>query len=165
MSQVKFQGKRRLIDADTGEIIETQVVERSVAGDAGFHKIWLHHILEVVDEVGTAKMRVLMWLLSQADSQNQVMATLDEIAKACDVGKSTVHRLMVALVAADVITRPNRYGPWRLNPSVIFKGDHQKRMNVLYKYRNEAQADLFDASANSDQADPVGTVTPMKKAA
>lgn len=149
MAQTLFRGHRRLIDADTGEIIQTQVVERTVAGDVGFHKVWLHHILELVEEVGNAKMRVLLWLLNRADSQNQVQATVREIAAGAGVGVATVERLMRALISADVITRPYRYGPWRLNPNVIFKGSHHQRMNVLIKYRDEKQDDLFETSSDN----------------
>lgn len=137
-----FQGQRRLVDTTTGEVIDAQVITKTV-GDAGFHKIWLHQILELVDEVGNAKMRVLLWLLSKADAQNQVMATKREIAAACDVGTATVQRLMSALQAADVITETRR-SVWRLNPQVIFKGDYNKRMAVLVKYRDEKQGDLFE---------------------
>lgn len=148
MGQTIFRGHRKLIDADTGEIIQTQVVERSIAGDVGFHKVWLHHILELVEEVGNAKMRVLLWLLECADSQNQVQATVREIAKGAGVGVATVERLMRALINADVIARPHRYGPWRLNPDVIFKGSHHQRMNVLIKYRDEKQGDLFETAGD-----------------
>jgi len=145
MPSTVFRGTRRLVDTTTGEILETQVVERAVsAGDSGFHKVWLGHILDLVEEVGNAKMTVLIWLLKSADAQNQVMATYQEIASATGTGVATVQRLMRALVAANVIARPNRYGPWRLNPSVIFQGDHQRRMNVLIKYRTESQRDLFE---------------------
>lgn len=161
MAKTLFRGTRRLIDSATGEIIETQVVERSIAaGDAGFHKIWLGHILELVQEVGNAKMQVLVWLLKQADGQNQVAATMREIAAGSGVGVATVERLMKALLKADVITRPHRYGPWRLNPEVIFRGDHKQRMNVLIKYRDERQADLFD----QEQAAPA-EVTQLRMAA
>lgn len=162
MGKTLFKGSRRLIDADSGEIIETQVVERSVAaGDSGFHKVWLGHILEIVEEVGNAKMTVLVWLLKQADSQNQVMASIREIAAGSGVGTATVERLMSALVRTNVITRPKRYGPWRLNPEVVFQGDHNKRMNVLIKYRNESQPDLFEQEPGSAG----GVVTPMKRRA
>ena len=94
-----------MVDRDTGELIQTQVIERVVGdGDAGFHKIWLGHILELVEEVGNAKMVVLVWLLKNADSQNQIYASLREIAKATGVGVATVQRLMAALVSADVVT-------------------------------------------------------------
>jgi hypothetical protein len=137
-----FHGERRLVDTETGEIIPAQVVTKTV-GDAGFHKVWLHEILELVDEVGNAKMRVLMWLLSKADAQNQILATKDEISKATGVSRATVTRLMVALRDANVIAETRR-SLWRLNPKDIFKGDHDKRMAVLVKYRYEKQSDLFD---------------------
>jgi hypothetical protein len=50
---------------------------------------------------------------------------------------------MVALRDANVIAETRR-SLWRLNPKVIFKGDHDKRMAVLVKYRDEKQSDLFD---------------------
>lgn len=137
-----FQGQRRLVDTATGEIIDAQVVTKTV-GDAGFHKIWLHEILELVDEVGNAKMRVLMWLLSKADAQNQVWATWEEIGKETGVGRRTIARLMAALKEANVITETRR-SVWRLNPQIIFKGDYSRRMNVLVKYRDEKQGDLFE---------------------
>ncbi|RBM04581.1 hypothetical protein NJLHNGOC_15200 [Novacetimonas cocois] len=141
-----FSGQRRLLDAETGEIIDAQVVTKTV-GDAGFHKIWLAEILELVDEVGNAKMKILMWLLSKADHQNQVVATHQEIADATDTSPKTVQRLMRSLKNAMVIVEVRRTH-WRLNPDVIFKGDHRQRMNVLVKYRTEsAQADMFDLEA------------------
>ena len=137
-----FHGTQRFQNLDTGEIIDTQTVTKSV-GDGGFHKVWLSEILELVEEVGNAKMKVLLWLLAHADGQNQVWATWAEIAKATSVSPKTVQRLMVALKGANVITETRR-SVWRLNPQVIFKGDHQKRMNVLIQYRDERQADLFE---------------------
>jgi DNA-binding transcriptional ArsR family regulator len=140
----RFEGQQRLVNTTTGEIIDAQVVVKT-AGDAGFHKIWLHQILELVEEAGNAKMRVLMWLLSKTDAQNQIWATFDEIATATDTGRRTVARLMAALREANVITETRR-SVWRLNPDVIFKGDHQKRMAVLIKYRDERQGDLSEDS-------------------
>lgn len=145
MTKTLFEGNRTLIDQETGEIIRTQVVERVVGeGDSGFHKIWLGHILDLVEEVGNAKMVVLVWLLKNADGQNQITASLREIASATGVGVATVQRLMTALAAADVVTRQGRYGAWRLNPEVVFAGSGKKRMNVLIRYRQESQRDMFE---------------------
>lgn len=157
-----FHGSRQLQDLSTGELIEAQTITKTV-GDVGFHKIWLGEILELVDEVGNAKMRVLMWLLSNADAQNRIMATKREIAEACDVGTASVQRLMTALKAANVITEVRR-SVWRLNPSVIFKGDHNRRMNVLIKYRDESQKDMFE-EVDPEPAAPAASVTHLHKAA
>lgn len=162
MSKTVFRGKRRLRDEDTGEVFETQVVERAInGGDTGFHKVWLGHILELVEEVGNAKMQVLVWLLKNADGQNQILATMREIAEGSGVGIATVQRLMTSLLRANVIVRPTRYGPWRLNPAVIFAGSHQKRMNVLIRYQDERQGDLFEEQPKPQQAE----VAPIKRAA
>ncbi|RYF50866.1 MAG: hypothetical protein EOO38_04640 [Cytophagaceae bacterium] len=143
MGKTLFEGGRVLRDEVTGELIQTQVIERVVGeGDAGFHKIWLGHILELVEEVGNAKMVVLMWLLKNADGQNQIQASMRDIASATGVGVATVQRLMSALTSADIVTRAGRYGLWRLNPEVVFAGSGQKRMNVLIRYRHEKQRDL-----------------------
>lgn len=139
-----FHGEQKLF-TESGDVIRAHIVSKTV-GDAGFHKIWLHEILELVDEVGNAKMRVLTWLLSKADAQNQVLATLDEIAKATGTSRATVQRLLSTLKKANVITETRR-SLWRLNPKVIFKGDHDKRMAVLVKYYDEKQSDLFDEQA------------------
>lgn len=151
MGKVLFRGMRRLRDEATGEIIETQVVERETSiGDVGFHKLWLGQILELIEEVGNAKMQVLMWLLRQADARNQIQASAREIASGAGVGVATANRLMRALQKADVITRNGRYGVWRLNPDVIFKGTQQARLNVLYRYREE-QGDLFETTTEPDR--------------
>jgi hypothetical protein len=161
-----FRGQRRLIDQATGEIIETQVVERSVAGgDVGFHKIWLGHILELVEECGNAKMQVLVWLLRQADAQNQIAASTRQIADGSGVGIATANRLMRALQRVNVITRNGRYGLWRLNPDVIFRGDYQKRMNVLIRYRDESQASLPFDGVEESAPSPTENVTPIRRAA
>lgn len=165
MAKTVFRGRRRLRDEDTGEVFETQVVERSVAaGDVGFHKIWLGHILELVEEVGNAKMLVLVWLLKNADAQNQILASMREIAEGCGVGIATVQRLMTALQRANVIVRPTRYGPWRLNPAVIFAGTHQKRMNVLIRYQDERQGELFEEQPRP-QDDAAPPISAIKRAA
>ena len=153
MGKTIFRGARRLRDEATGEIIDTEVVERTLdVGDAGFHKIWLGHILELVEEVGNAKMQVLVWLLKQADAQNQIAGSFEKIATGAGVSVRTTHRLLQSLLAANVIARDGRYGLWRLNPDVIFKGGRQARMNVLIRYRDEKQGDLFDDSTDHKAA-------------
>jgi DNA-binding transcriptional ArsR family regulator len=145
-TKTTFSGQHRFVNTDTGEVIDAQVVTK-VVGDAGFHKLWVGQILDLVEQVGNAKMKVLMWLLAQADSQNQVWATWKEVAEATGTSRPTVARLMATLRDANVITEVRR-SVWRLNPDVIFKGGHDKRMAVMIKFRAEsAQADLFDQTA------------------
>jgi DNA-binding transcriptional ArsR family regulator len=147
---VVFRGARRLQDMESGEIIETQVVDKAV-GDVGFHKVWLSEILDLVNEVGNAKMKVLLWLLTHADNDNRIFTTWNEIAEDTGVSIRTISALMAALKAANVASEIRR-SVWRLNPDVIFQGDRAKRMSVMIRYRSEKQADLFDEPAVQPQA-------------
>jgi len=144
----KVMGTEKFINQATGEIIETQTVLKY--GDFDFHKIWLAHILDVIEETGNKKMQILMYFLKSMDSNNRVFATFDQIAKEVGCNRKTVGELVVSLEKADVLVRPAR-GQIRLSPRVIFKGSHSKRMNVLIQYKDESQLDLFDNSQNQNE--------------
>jgi DNA-binding transcriptional ArsR family regulator len=139
---VKVIGTDRWVNQQTGEIIETQTLSKEVKDvDIGFDKLWIGHILEAIEEVGNAKVKVLFWLLKNKDQNNMVTATVRQIAERCEVGEATVKRLMAALRRADVV-RLEWGGRWILNPGVIFKGGHAKRMNVLIRYRSMEQQEV-----------------------
>lgn len=131
------------INQRTGEIIEAQTLSKEVKGDVdvGFHKLWIGHILETIDEVGNAKVKVLFWLMRNMDQSNMVKATVRQIAERSEVGEATVKRLMAALRKADVV-RLEYGGRWILNPAVVFKGGHSRRMNVLIRYKAMEQQEL-----------------------
>ena len=149
IDHVEQRGDSRLQDADvwinqrTGEIIETQTLTKEVKGDVdvGFEKLWVGHILEAVEEVGNAKMKVLFWLIRNKDQGNMVKASINEIAQKTGVGRATVARLTSALRKANVV-RLEYGGRWMLNPAVVFKGGHTRRMNVLIRYQSMKQQEL-----------------------
>lgn len=137
---IKFD-TRSYVDQETGEVIEVQQIARS--GDSDFHKIWLSHILDAVDEVGNKKMKILMYLMSNIDYQNRYVGTYQMIADEVGCHKKTVGELMKTLLEQNIISRPQQ-GVVRVSPDIIFKGSKQKRMNVLLKYGEESdQVDMF----------------------
>lgn len=109
--------------------------------DVGFEKLWIGHILDTINEVGNAKVQVLFWLIRNKDSGNMVRATLDDIAAKTKVSRRTVASLMTALRKADVV-RLEYGGRWILNPALVFKGGHSRRMNVLIRYKAMEQQEL-----------------------
>ena len=143
------RGDARLVGPDvwinqrTGEIIEAQTLTKGVQGDVdvGFEKLWVGHILETVEEVGNAKMKVLFWLIRNKDRRNMIYAGVNEIAEKTGVGRATVARLMSSLRKANVV-RLEYGGRWMLNPAIVFKGSHAKRMNVLIRYHSMEQQEL-----------------------
>ena len=139
----KLLGSDVWINQSTGEIIEAQTLSKEVTGDVdiGFEKLWVGHILDAVQEVGNAKMQVLFWLIRNKDRNNMVRATLDDIAAKTGVSRRTVASLMTALRKANVV-QLEYGGRWMLNPAVVFKGGHSRRMNVLIRYKAMEQQEL-----------------------
>lgn len=152
----KMLGPDVWINQRTGEIIEAQTLTKDLKGDVdvGFEKLWVAHILDAVDEVGNAKMKVLFWLIRNKDRSNMIYGGITEIAEKTGVGRATVARLMSALRKANVI-RLEYGGRWMLNPSVVFKGGHSRRMNVLIRYKSMEQQELpLDEPVQSFQQEP-----------
>lgn len=139
----KVVGPDVWINQRTGEIIETQTISKDIKGDVdvGFEKLWVGHILDAVQEVGNAKMQVLFWLIRNKDKNNMVKGTVRQIAEKMGVSKTTVSGLMTALRKANVI-QLEYGGRWMLNPAVVFKGGHDRRMNVLIRYKAMEQQEL-----------------------
>jgi DNA-binding transcriptional ArsR family regulator len=132
--KLKIEGKRTYVDRETGELVDCRVV-RIADADANFEKLWLGHILEAIDEIGNAKMKVLMFLLSNRDKHNNsVITTNRKLAEATGISLDTVSRTLVALKKNKIITRTT--GVIFLNPDVVFKGGRQKRMNVMIRYQH-----------------------------
>ena len=138
---VKVLGGETYINQRTGEIVETQTVIRG--GDFDFHKIWLGHVLDAIDQVGNVKIKVLNHVLRNMDDQNRYIGTIRAIADKVEVSERTVAALLKKLEEADFIVRIGS-GVIRVNPKGLFKGGSNKRMNVLIKYREEVQKDMFE---------------------
>jgi DNA-binding transcriptional ArsR family regulator len=151
--KVKHIGTETYINSQTGESQEFQVIDIEER-DADFSKLWMAHILDAVQELGNAKMRVMMHLIAVRDRMNNVIATAQEIADAVGVSEKTVRETIKTLVENKIITRRRGIkGVLMLNPDVVFKGTRGARLNVLYRYREWEQASLpgFEEAAADDQ--------------
>lgn len=134
-TETKIIGLKRFVDVSTGEVFNAEVIVKDI-GDANFKKIWIGHILEAIEEIGNAKMVVLFWLMDHADHNNRIYGTVRSIAEDTKVSTATVARLMRVLQESNVIKREFN-GVWQLNPEVVFKGTHNRRMDVLIRYRGK----------------------------
>jgi Fic family protein len=132
--KISIVGEKTYIDEETGEKQIFNVVDIQDV-DSAFDKIWLIHILSTLDELGTAKIKILTYILDNRErANNTLIITTRELATATDTSLDTVTRTLKVLVENDIITR--RIGSIMLCPNVIFKGDRKHRMNILYKYRH-----------------------------
>lgn len=131
--KTKLVGIQNYIHTETGEVVSMRVVEIEER-DANFKKLWIGHLLDAIDELGSKKLQLLMWLFDQADAYNNIIGTIREIAEKTSLSFGTVQTTLAALEEKDVLRR--RTGVITLNPNVIFKGGTGARMDVLISYRN-----------------------------
>lgn len=125
-------GKAKYTNFETGEVETFNVIEEKDQ-DFNFEKIWLGHLLNSLDIIGNKKMTVLKWILANKDSENKIIGTQRYIAEQTKVSLPVVNDTLKALTKIDAI-RKVQTGVFMLNPELIFKGGHAKRMNILLRY-------------------------------
>lgn len=132
--------RRELVDSSTGESFEaTEIVQVGTDLDFDFDKVWVAHIMTIIEEIGNAKMKVIGWMIKNRDRRtNRIIATQEDIAEAINVSRKTVALTLKALKDADIISMRIR-GVYRLNPNFIFYGGAEKRQNIIYRYIDESE--------------------------
>jgi hypothetical protein len=134
-------GTQRYINADTGEILETTVIEKEVDRDFNFHKIWLNDLMSVLNLIGGKKLDILKYLLSEMRTQdNTISVTYRQIEKELNTSQKTIAETMKILQEANFITKVQN-GLYMVNPDVIVRGNGKKRDALMIKYV-EAKNDI-----------------------
>jgi DNA-binding Lrp family transcriptional regulator len=141
--KLKVVGTQKFKNVTTGTIEEFQVMNIEEK-DANFQKIWLGHIMHAIEELSNAKMKVVMHLLHESRRlDNIIISSNQKLADTLGISRKTVSEVINALEKNDVICRPQKC-VIMMNPDVIFKGSMGKRMNLLLRYGEGKQLDLFD---------------------
>ncbi len=129
-------GKKNFIDEDTGEVIETIIVEKNVKQDYNFFKVWLLDLLNILEVVGTKKMKVVNYIFENLNTQeNLFIGTHEEISKKLGVSRPVVSQTFKLLVDAGLMVKKQN-GVYMLNPDIVVKGKTGKRINLLVKYKD-----------------------------
>ena len=153
--------RQTLINKETGEEFEAStVIQEQYDKDWGFDKVWLGHIMTMIEEIGNQKMKVIGWLIQSRDRRdNRLHLTQEMIAEGSGVSLPTVSRTIQALMEADILKK-ERNGVYQLNPDFIFYGGRPKRANIMFEYRDLVGEKDADKSASNDLKKKNGSPTP-----
>lgn len=134
----KLVGFTELYDKD-GNPIPSQIVTVEDR-DFNFHKVWLEHLIMAFDGITNQKLKLAFWIINNLDYENKLVMTQRTIAEKSGMGIATVSRTMRELQQGEIpfLQRINS-GAYRVNPAVIWKGGHNKRMSVIFQYTNTAK--------------------------
>jgi len=139
----KVVGKQNYINQNTGEIVETVVIEKNVESDFNFHKIWLIDMMSILGEMGNKKIKIIEYIINQTNKDNIVYFTYKQIEKDIGVSHPLVVDSVKNLIEKNFMKRIQT-GVYQVNPDLIVKGNSSKRMNLLIKYNKIDNKDTKD---------------------
>ncbi|EFE9925516.1 hypothetical protein CCO90_005455 [Escherichia coli] len=131
---VHYVGTKKLVDLETGEQFEAQTIVKTI-GDREFKKLFLGAVLDKLDGFSNAKMKFLVWLLENADRQNRVIGTIQQLSDTSGISFATVARLMPILKDSDIL-RQQAPSVYMINPDLMASVTSSKRGALLVKYKN-----------------------------
>jgi hypothetical protein len=123
---------KEVVDIETGEIYPVQMYDIEKA-DFNFHKVWIQNLIIGLDKLTTQSLKLALWLIDNSDSQNRIIFTQRKIAEVTKVSLSTVSCTIRILQESNFL-RKIGHSVYQINPDIIYKGKHENRMGVCYKY-------------------------------
>lgn len=124
---------KRLVDLETGEEFESQVIVKDFNNDADFKKVFFAELVGILDEFSNAKMKFILWLLDNLNDSNQFYGSYTELAEGSGISRDTIARVMPRMLETQVIKKI-RTGTYMLNPKLVASVNSQKRANLLVRY-------------------------------
>lgn len=140
--KVKIVGTETFINANTGEVEEMNVISVEER-DFNFHKIFMKNFIASLEMVGNQKTKLAYWIIDNLKAGNMLPMTYRQIAENAGVSLFTVNITMGILLEADFLRKINM-GCYIVNPDIVFKGEHQNRMQILNQYHNADKIELSD---------------------
>ena len=127
-----YKGSQRLIDEQTGEVIEVDKLYRKQSS-GNFVKAYIVQLVSMLDMIGGKKLKIVNYILDNVHlSNNLIVATTREIAKSTNTSTQTVTRTLKILEEGNIIKR--RTGAIMLNPELLMRGDDQKQKYLLLEF-------------------------------
>ena len=134
----RYTGQTTAIMPD-GEVIPMQV-QSITDSDFSFHKVWLRNLITSLEDISNQKLKLAFWIIDHLNSENQLIMTQEVIAQKSGISIGTVKETMKRLQgkgenggSVPFLVKINS-GAYQVNPDVIFKGSHGKRMGILLEY-------------------------------
>jgi DNA-binding transcriptional regulator YhcF (GntR family) len=160
--KTKIVGTEQYINAATGSIEDFQVI-RIEDADFNFDKFWVGQLLTAIDEFGSQKTKLLLYLIQNRErSNNAIIKTVRELEAATGISKDTICKTLKILETHGIIKR--KTGVIFISPNVIFRGSHANRRRFLIDY-SKTESNVVSIDRNDEQTADAAEPTAEKIAA
>lgn len=125
--------RRRLVDQDTGEVIEVDQITKRAYGSKAFWKLYLMDFLQVLGVLDSRQVDILIYILENTEQANNTfIGTYTKIQNDLGVAPATVSKVMKKLQETGFIKKIQN-GVWQISPNIMMKGnDNKKQMLISY---------------------------------
>lgn len=129
--------RRKLVDAETGEVIEVNQITKRVYGTKAFWKVYLMDFLSILGIFDSKQLDVFIYILENTEpANNTFIGTYSKIQEATKVSRPTVAKIMTKLQENKFITKIQN-GVWQVSPTVMMKGNDKKQQMLLNYFNDE----------------------------
>lgn len=140
-NKTTLQGTKEFVDPETGEIVPLQIIQTDVKDvDTNFTKLFMKDFIHTLDIVSNKKTKVCYWILDNITKDNLLNYSYRQIADKTGTSYDTVQKTIKELINADFLRKDGKI--LIVNPKIVFKGSHSRRMNVLHTYTNAETGDI-----------------------
>lgn len=140
------QQRKRLVDQDTGEVIEVDQITKRALGQKQFWKIYLMDFLQVLGGFEYKQLDVLVYILEHTEAANNTfIGTYRSLEKNVGVSYDTVRRTIKVLQEKKFLKRVSN-GVYQVSPTIMMKGSEHKKSLLLNYFADEEQT-----SENSEE--------------
>lgn len=146
------QQRRRLVDQDTGELIEVDQITKRALGQKQFWKIYLMDFLQVLGGFEYKQLDVLIYILEHTDSgTNTFIGTYRGVAEKVGVSYDTVARTINLLMKKNFLMKVQN-GVYQVSPAIMMKGSEHKKSLLLNYYADEPTTWKKEEQEQSDES-------------
>jgi predicted transcriptional regulator len=132
--KVKYAGRKTFYD-ENGNPIEMEVIQKhyDTIDKRRWRRVVLTDFLEVLEQIGNKKIKVLEYLIDNMNSNNEIDLSQREIAEATKISIQTINTTMKALTEANVIKKIKR--KYVLNTKIVSAfGSTEKNAMLCIQY-------------------------------
>ena len=139
---VSDRGKT-VIDKETGEEMDIQVVTKPYYGKEHFWKLFFADFFAAMGFLDSKQVDVVMYIIRNTSPyDNQFRGLQRNIAEACHCSEPTVRRVIKKMINANLMTKTEIKGVYMLNPDVLVQGSSAKQRGLLIQYRESRDPDV-----------------------
>ena len=133
------QQRKRLVDQDTGEVIEVDQITKRALGQKQFWKIYLMDFLQVLGGFEYKQLDVLIYILEHTEAANNTfIGTYRSLEKSVGVSYDTVAKTIKLLLGKGFMKKVSN-GVYQVSPTIMMKGSEHKKKSLLLNYFNDKE--------------------------